>query len=245
MSEILRVLKPLRTRWLKPLKKYRVTVEYKSATEITDRTMQVSEDFGLGIDKTVKFPVYQDFEVDIDPTDVVYVCGDSGSGKSVLLRWFKKAFKGETVDVDYVKPDPSVPLVEQIIRDVQEALTLLSRAGLNDAFLFVRRFKEQSEGQKFRFKVAKMMESGRRFWVMDEFCSTLDRDTARIVAFNVQKLARKLGAACWQRRATQIFSTTWTLTCTSSKSSEKKPSLCILPLCAAKSVSTALWFGLL
>ena len=26
---------------------------------------------------------------------------------------------------------------------------------------------------------------------MDEFCSTLDRDTAKIVAFNVQKLARK------------------------------------------------------
>ena len=30
---------------------------------------------------------------------------------------------------------------------------------------------------------------------MDEFCSTLDRDTARIVAFNVQKLARKFGKA--------------------------------------------------
>jgi len=30
---------------------------------------------------------------------------------------------------------------------------------------------------------------------MDEFCSTLDRDTAKIVAFNVQKLARKLGKA--------------------------------------------------
>jgi len=30
---------------------------------------------------------------------------------------------------------------------------------------------------------------------MDEFCSTLDRDTAKIVAFNVQKLARKEGKA--------------------------------------------------
>jgi GNAT superfamily N-acetyltransferase len=28
---------------------------------------------------------------------------------------------------------------------------------------------------------------------MDEFCATLDRDTAKIVAFNVQKLARRLG----------------------------------------------------
>jgi len=30
---------------------------------------------------------------------------------------------------------------------------------------------------------------------MDEFCSTLDRDTAKIVAFNVQKLARQEGKA--------------------------------------------------
>jgi len=177
MSEILRKLKPVQRRWLKPLEKYRVTVEYESA----------------GIDKAVKFPVYQDFEVDINPSDVVYLCGDSGSGKSVLLRWFKEAFNGETVDVDDAKPEADVPLVEQIGGDLQEALTLLSRAGLNDAFLFIRRFRELSEGQKFRFKVARMMESGQRFWVMDEFCSTLDRDTAKIVAFNVQKLARKAG----------------------------------------------------
>jgi len=31
--------------------------------------------------------------------------------------------------------------------------------------------------------------------VADEFCATLDRDTAKIVAFNVQKLARTLGKA--------------------------------------------------
>ncbi|RLI07714.1 hypothetical protein DRO32_03465, partial [Candidatus Bathyarchaeota archaeon] len=30
-------------------------------------------------------------------------------------------------------------------------------------------------------------------WVADEFCSTLDRDTARIVAFSTQKLARRMG----------------------------------------------------
>jgi len=30
---------------------------------------------------------------------------------------------------------------------------------------------------------------------MDEFCSTLDRDTAKIVAFNVQKQARRMGKA--------------------------------------------------
>jgi len=39
------------------------------------------------------------------------------------------------------------------------------------------------------------MESKAQFWVMDEFCATLDRDTAKIVAFNVQKLVRQEGKA--------------------------------------------------
>jgi GNAT superfamily N-acetyltransferase len=39
--------------------------------------------------------------------------------------------------------------------------------------------------------MAKMVESKAQFWIMDEFAATLDRDTAKIVAFKVQKLARQ------------------------------------------------------
>jgi len=35
------------------------------------------------------------------------------------------------------------------------------------------------------------MESQAQFWMMDEFAATLDRDTAKIVAYNLQKLARQ------------------------------------------------------
>jgi energy-coupling factor transporter ATP-binding protein EcfA2 len=61
--------------------------------------------------------------------------------------------------------------------------------------LFLRSFEQLSDGQKYRYKIAKMMESKAQFWVMDEFAATLDRDTAKIVAFNVQKLARQEGKA--------------------------------------------------
>ena len=42
-----------------------------------------------------------------------------------------------------------------------------------------------------------MVESKARaqFWIFDEFAATLDRDTAKIVAFNLQKLARQNGKA--------------------------------------------------
>jgi GNAT superfamily N-acetyltransferase len=38
-----------------------------------------------------------------------------------------------------------------------------------------------------------MIESQAQFWIMDEFAATLDRDTAKIVAYNLQKLARQQG----------------------------------------------------
>jgi GNAT superfamily N-acetyltransferase len=39
------------------------------------------------------------------------------------------------------------------------------------------------------------MESGKQWWIADEFCSMLDRETAKIVAFNIQKIARQMHKA--------------------------------------------------
>jgi hypothetical protein len=38
-------------------------------------------------------------------------------------------------------------------------------------------------------------ESGRQWWLMGEFAACLDRDTAKIIAFNLQKIARQQGKA--------------------------------------------------
>jgi energy-coupling factor transporter ATP-binding protein EcfA2 len=78
---------------------------------------------------------------------------------------------------------------------MEEALELLSKVGLNDAFLFLRSYAQLSDGQKYRYKIAKMIESQAQFWIMDEFAATLDRDTAKIVAYNLQKHARQQGKA--------------------------------------------------
>ena len=84
-----------------------------------------------------------------------------------------------------VHVDPSKPLIDTVGAPVEEGLELLSRVCLNDAFLFARRYSQLSDSQKYRYRITKMIESGKQYWVMDEFCSTLDRDTAKIVAFNV------------------------------------------------------------
>jgi ABC-type lipoprotein export system ATPase subunit len=175
--------------------KFIIDISYETATEITERTISVAEAFGLGIDRHERFAIYDNAQFKISPTDVVYITGDSGSGKSVLLRQMKRDLEDEAIDMADLQIEPDKPIVDTVGKTLSEALELLSKAGLNDAFLFVRRFRELSEGQKYRYKIAKLMESGKQWWLADEFCSTLDRDTAKIVAFNVQKLARRSNKA--------------------------------------------------
>ena len=171
------------------------TIKFRVLPELTERTIAVAEAFGIGVDYEQEFPIYSQFELKVGPRDVVYITGPSGSGKSVLLRALKRELGSlwPVADMAEVPIDRDKPIIDTIGRNVDEAIRLLSRAGLGEAFLWLRKYDELSDGQKYRYRLAKLLESQAQMWVADEFCSMLDRDTARIVAFNVQKLARKLG----------------------------------------------------
>ena len=173
--------------------KYKIDIRYIARTEITTRTIATAEAFGLGVDDEREFPVCDNVEINVEPNDVVYITGDSGSGKSSILREVEKIFGDKCVNIEKLEIDKTKPLVDIVGRTLEESFELLSKVGLNDAFLFLRKYNELSDGQRYRMKLALLIQSGKPIWIADEFCSTLDRDTAKIVAFNVQKLARQLG----------------------------------------------------
>jgi ABC-type lipoprotein export system ATPase subunit/GNAT superfamily N-acetyltransferase len=187
-------IKKFRRVYDKAASKFSFYVAYETATQLTPRTVVVAEAFGLGLDQEQKFEVL-DTELKIGPQDIVYVTGDSGSGKSILLKAIKKDLGDEAIDMADIHVEPSKPLIETVGKTVEEGLELLSRVGLNDAFLFLRTYDQLSDGQKYRYRIAKLIESGKKWWLMDEFVATLDRDTAKIVAFNLQKVARAMGKA--------------------------------------------------
>ena len=58
-------------------------------------------------------------------------------------------------------------------------------------------------GQRYRFRLAKLIESGADVWIADEFLAVLDRTTAKVIAFNLQKIARR-------QMATVLVATTHT-----------------------------------
>lgn len=72
--------------WNKVLEKFSISISYETGTEITPRTVEVADALGLGIDTAKKFVLYDNVQLEINKDDIVYITGDSGSGKSVLLR---------------------------------------------------------------------------------------------------------------------------------------------------------------
>jgi ABC-type transport system involved in cytochrome c biogenesis ATPase subunit len=174
--------------------KFTFNISYETHTKITPRSLVVAEAFGLGIDEAQKFKVL-DATLKIGPKDIVYITGDSGSGKSVLLRAIRADLGEEAIDLSEVGVDADKPLIETVGATVEDGLELLSKVGLNDAFLFLRTYSQLSDGQKYRYRIAKLIESGKQWWLMDEFAACLDRDTAKIIAYNLQKIARQQGKA--------------------------------------------------
>jgi len=77
--------------------------------------------------------------------------------------------------------------------ELEEVLGWLSMAGLSDAFAMLRKPEELSDGQRYRFRLAQALAQRPKFIVIDEFCASLDRVTAAVVAANVRKFADRFG----------------------------------------------------
>lgn len=174
---------------------YLIDKRYKTRVQRSPRVLAIAEAFGLGLDDK-EFVVFDNVELEINQGDVVYVTGQSGGGKSTVLRELQKAMIAEglhVVDIDQLTM-PEEPLTDQIGDTQKKGLEYLQQAGVSDANLFVRKPSELSDGQRYRFRLAKLLESGAKVWIADEFLAVLDRTSAKFIAFTLQKAARLVGA---------------------------------------------------
>ncbi len=173
---------------------YLIDKRFTCSVERSPRVLEVAEAFGLGLEAR-EFVIYDNLEIEVNQGDVVYITGQSGSGKSLLLRELAAQMSENltVANIDTVTLEDR-PLIDQIGVDTNDASRILSMAGLNDANLFLRKPRELSDGQLYRLKIAKLMESGTQVWVADEFGAVLDRTTAKAVAYHLSRFARRCGA---------------------------------------------------
>jgi ABC-type ATPase with predicted acetyltransferase domain len=185
-----------------------LSVTYTSFVARTKKTQIVQKAFGVS-PGSIKATVVRNLDFTIKPKQIVLVAGASGSGKTTLIDLLMdrgqvrsnmvlegNCFVSKEANIGALQPIRSKLPIIQLVggNDTRRALHVLNIAGLTEAFLYFKTFTELSAGQRYRFMLAKLIDSGANIWLADEFCSTLDEVTSSIVAHNLQRHARRMGA---------------------------------------------------
>lgn len=195
-------------RLTKPIALENIEISYTSHVRRTKSTHAIQLAFGISPDE-LHTTVIKGLSLEFHPGEIVLIVGPSGSGKTSLMNLLDGSLlKREgvcfcgTLDIPrearmgFFEPIKSKkPIIEIFgLKDISHGLHLLNIAGLSEAFIYLKRYSELSAGQKYRAMLAKLISSGKNVWLGDEFCTNLDHVTANIVSFNLQKIARRVGA---------------------------------------------------
>lgn len=141
----------------------------------------------------------------LEQNKIYYICGYSGSGKSSILREIARQTNNVTFienykdflkgleDLDYLMMiDYFAPQV-----DYNKRLKILGKCGLTEVWKYITKVSDLSDGEKFRFMLyynimSILIHKQDTVFIIDEFCSTLDRITAKVVSQNIIKLKELL-----------------------------------------------------
>lgn len=188
-----------------------VAITFNSQVRRTKKTHVIQQAFSISPDN-IRNRVLDHLNLEIEPGEVVLVLGPSGSGKTTLLDFLACSgaisVGGAVITGNIQFPDnyrPGVfkpirskkPLIELMAKEsytVENALQLMGIVGLSDAYIYLKRFEELSNGQQYRAMLAQLISQNTNVWLVDEFCTSLDPVTANVVADKLQRMARKLGA---------------------------------------------------
>jgi ABC-type ATPase with predicted acetyltransferase domain len=171
-----------------------VSKSFRWQGRLTDKVSKVARMFGITADRLTQRCVIHNCRLEINDGDIVYITGPSGAGKSVMLNELEKTIPATNrVNLARIKLAKDKTLIDCIDADLLTSLRMLSTAGLNDVFCILNQPANLSEGQKYRFRLAMALASGKKFVFADEFCSELDRITAAVIAYNIHKFAKRTG----------------------------------------------------
>jgi excisionase family DNA binding protein len=193
-------LEPLK----EPIHLKEISLTYQSNVRRTQQTHAIHQAFSISPDD-ISHKVIKKLDLTLNPGEVVLITGSSGSGKTTLLNLLTEGTcTGLAGDIqipsnyrvgNFAAIRSQKALIEVLgNRDIRSALHLMGLVGLSDAFVYLKRFEELSNGQQYRAKLAQLIAGGYNVWIADEFCATLDLVTANVVADRLQKVARQLNA---------------------------------------------------
>ncbi len=175
--------------------KYKIRKETYLAdiSQLTDKVKAAMKMFGLTEDRLNKITTCK-CDITLNDGDICFVTGASGAGKTTLLdAMFFDTPQDERFHLDCVKLESNKSTIDCFEGTFFESLKVLSKAGLNDVFSVLQRPSALSDGQQARYRLAKAIESDKKYIFADGFMDGLDRITAAVIAYNIHKFAKRSG----------------------------------------------------
>ncbi len=173
---------------------FRIEKVIGTVPAISERMGKVMRMFGVTADRLRGRAIVGGCDLKIAPGQICFITGPSGSGKSTTLNaiWNQSPAE-ERLRLEEIGAADNRSAIDGMKGDTLDAMRSLCLAGLSDVFCMLRKPTELSDGQRWRYRLARALSDRRRMIFVDEFASNLDRLTAMVVAFRLREMATKSG----------------------------------------------------
>ena len=173
---------------------YNVSKSFEWGGVVTEKISSVMKTFVVDLERLRERRVRHECRLSLSAGEICFITGASGAGKSVLLKEiYNKTDEKKRLDINEIEIEAGKSVIDCIEGDFFESLKILSKTGLSDVFTALNEPAKLSEGQQYRYRLAKALLSERSIIFADEFCSNLDRISAAVIAHNIRKVAETSG----------------------------------------------------
>ena len=146
--------------------------------------------FAVTHEKLMRHELVSELEIDL-AMPISFIYGLSGAGKTSLLREIRVAIP----EAQWL-PEPInrlTPIIDSFKVPREISASLLYQVGLGEVYLFIKTYEQLSDGQKYRYRLALALSRNPRTLLIDSFLESVDRLTARNIAYSFFNVCRKRG----------------------------------------------------
>lgn len=124
------------------------------------------------------------FELPKDEWNIGIIYGHSGSGKTTLL---KQLGYNENSDISFNENS----IISNIHDNPKKAVELLSAVGFNTIPVWLNKYENLSNGEKYRAQLAKLLSMEKEIYLVDEYTSVVDRNVAISMSNALSKYVKR------------------------------------------------------
>jgi ABC-type ATPase with predicted acetyltransferase domain len=169
---------------------YNINKKFNWTPTRTERTVLLMRMYGITEDNINRHLTKYKCTVEIEQGDIVYITGPSGCGKSLMMKELENQMvNSDKINIDQIELCSDKAVIDCLGSDFLKAFGPISIAGLCECFCMLTKPSDLSEGQKYRYKLAKLLDSGKKIIFADEFCTNLDTLTAGAISHKIKRLS--------------------------------------------------------